>query len=123
MPKIWRFLRCPDCKFNGWTDYPDSVLCSICLIQRQRSVELGLHESRYADEQPTEPGDPPPAVGNARRFVALVCSMRQAQRAYFRQKRTSDLMLSKDLERDVDRMLAPPGPTLFDKGAPDATKP
>lgn len=39
---------------------------------------------------------------NARQFYDLVVRMRQSQKAYFRSRTSSDLRLSKELERQVD---------------------
>lgn len=39
---------------------------------------------------------------NARQFYDLVVRMRQSQKAYFRSRTSTDLRLSKELERQVD---------------------
>lgn len=43
---------------------------------------------------------------NARQFYDLVVRMRQSQKAYFRSRTSSDLRLSKELERQVDAEIA-----------------
>lgn len=43
---------------------------------------------------------------NAKQFIELVRKLRQMQNAYYRQgRKTSDLIASKELEKEVDRAL------------------
>lgn len=66
MSKIWRFLECPECGDDGWTDEPRVEYCGVCAGDCGRDVRMMVMATSEGDDKPTErprvqPAPPPPS--------------------------------------------------------------
>jgi hypothetical protein len=71
MNKTWRFLECPECGDEGWTDEPRIEYCGICAGDCGRDVRMKVIARSEGDLEPTH--DPRVATEEERMQILATC--------------------------------------------------